>query len=171
MKKKMLIAFVATVCLMMAIAPVLAQGGFNEYGFNYNARIFVGVGENWYRGKYGLPVWHEGDPFLWDETYGRDHLVMKWSKAWDDARFHGADWTPEAWCTNEWNGMFPGGSGETWHYTNVWIGYHGLPNYTPLPDGGQAIWGSFEIILSHGTITGEHVWDAHAIPSGMHPAL
>lgn len=30
-------------------------------------------------------VW--GDP-----TYANDHLVMKWSKAWDDARFHGEPW-------------------------------------------------------------------------------
>jgi len=170
MKKKVLAAILLVAFAVLTVSPVLAKSGFDEYGYNYNARIFVGVGENWYRGKYGLPVWHEGDPFLWDETYGRDHLVMKWSKAWDDARFHGGDWTPEAWCTNQWNGMFPSGSGETWHYTNVWVGSE-LESSVYWRLGGYAIWGQFEVILSHGTINGEHIWDAHAIPSGMHPAL
>lgn len=169
MNKKILplIFAVLLIALMLVMTPpVMAQGGFDEYGYNYQARIFVGVGENWYRGKYGLPVWHEGDDFLWSETYGRDHLVMKWSKAWDDARFHGAEWTTDAWCTNEWNGMFEDGSGETWRYVNIWVGPQ-LENSPYWREGGYPIWGQFEVIMSHGTIEGEHFWEALATPCGL----
>jgi len=47
---------------------------------------------------------------------------MKWSKAWDDARFNGGTWTKDAWTSNEWNGKLSGGSGEVWHYKIVWLG-------------------------------------------------
>lgn len=89
-------------------------GGFDEFGYNYDARIFVGLADGVDRVLDGK-VW--GDP-----TYANDRLVMKWSKAWDDARFNGAPWTPEAWCTNERNGRVPGGSGEVWHYKFIWVG-------------------------------------------------
>ncbi len=172
--KKLSILIAAMVLIITTFAmvvPVSASQpedkGFDEYGYNYQARIFVGIGEDWYRGKIGstLGPWQEGQEFLWDETYGRDHLVMKWSKAWDDARFQEAEWGPRAWSTNEWNGMFPDGSGETWHYTNIWVGPD-LENSPYWREGGYAIWGQFEVILSHGTVDGEHIWDAHAIPTG-----
>jgi hypothetical protein len=175
--KKIIAIAVAVVLVITAFAmvgPVSAgqpeDKGFDEYGYNYQARIFVGIGEDWYRGKYRDALddpgpWQEGQDFLWDETYGPDHLVMKWSKAWDDARFHGGAWTPKAWSTNEWNGMFPGGSGETWRYTNIWVG----PELESSPywrEGGYAIWGQFEVIMSHGVVDGEHIWDALATPCG-----
>jgi hypothetical protein len=92
----------------------MAKGGFDEFGYNYQARVFVGKADGVDRVLDGA-VW--GDP-----TYANDHLVMKWSKAWDDARFHGAPWTPDAWEDNEWNGAVPGGSGEVWHYKIIWVG-------------------------------------------------
>lgn len=162
------VLFTVVSMLLMTLnsGTVVAEGGFDDYGYNYNARIFVGVGENWYRGKQGLPVWHEGDPFLWDPVYGRDQLVMKWSKAWDNARFHGAEWNPDAWCTNEWNGMVLGGSQETWRYVNIWVGpeLEGSPYWR---EGGYPIWGQFEVIMSHGTVEGEHFWDCLATPGGL----
>lgn len=112
------------------------------------------------------------DGKVWgDPTYANDHLVMKWSKAWDDARFHGAPWTPEAWLDNVWNGQVPGGSGETWMYKIVWVGPE-LENSPYWREGGYPIWGQFEVIMSHGTYpdqdTGHpvHVCETHAIPSG-----
>lgn len=90
---------------------------------------------------------------------------MKWSKAWDDARFHGAPWTPEAWTDNEWNGKVGGGSGEVWHYKIIWVG----PKLQDSPywrEGGYPVWGQFEVIMSHGTVANEHFWDAHANPTG-----
>ncbi len=148
-----LLAIVAIVAL-----PVVAKGGFDQYGYNYNARIFVGKADGVDRVLDGA-VW--GDP-----TYANDHLVMKWSKAWDDARFNKAPWTPAAWETNEWNGQVPGGSGEVWHYKIVWVGA-GLQDSPYWVPGGSPIWGQFEVIFSQGTEANVHFWETHAIPTGF----
>ena len=136
------------------------EGGVDDFGYNYKARIFVGAADG---------VDRVLDGAVWDDPkYANDHLVMKWSKAWDDARFNGAAWGPEAWENNEWNGMVEGGSGEVWHYKIVWVG----PDLEDSPywrTGGYAAWGEFEVILSQGTVDGEHVWETHARPSGYGP--
>ena len=155
---------ISTIVSVFITTMVLAKPtnkGFDEFGYNYNARIFVGKADGVDRNLDGT-VW--GDP-----TYANDLLVMKWSKAWDDARFHGAEWTCDAWLDNEWNGNVPGGSGETWHYKIIWVG----PELEDSPcwvDGGYPIWGQFEVIMSHGTFQEDskivHMWEAHAIPTG-----
>lgn len=154
MKKWAILA--AGAALLLAAVPVFAKGGFNEYGYNYTARNFVGTGLSWCRGKFG---WTEATCKAYLGIYADDNLVMKWSKAWDDAVF-GPDgernsgdelpWTSGAWCSNEWNGMVPDGSGETWHYKQVW-------------DKGE---NKIVIIMSHGTYEGEHLWDIHEQPTG-----
>ncbi|HEY5489598.1 MAG TPA: hypothetical protein VIK25_00280, partial [Gemmatimonadaceae bacterium] len=87
----------------------LVSRGFDEFGYNRCARIFVGKADgvdNVLDGK----VW--GDP-----TYANDHLTMKWNAAWDACNAVGvADPLRKAACTgawtnNEWNGKVPGGSG------------------------------------------------------------
>ena len=143
--------------VVFATATVSAKEGFDEFGYNYTARIFSGKADGVDRSLDGT-VW--GDP-----TYANDYLVMKWSKAWDDARFHNAPWTPDAWCSNEWNGAVPGGSGEIWHYKIIWVGPE-LENSPYWREGGYPIWGQFEVIMSQGIIEGEHVWETHAIPCG-----
>jgi hypothetical protein len=83
MKLVMALAVVLVGSLMLS--PVMAAGnggGFDEFGYNYQARVFVGKADGVDR-VLDNAVW--GDP-----TYANDWLVMKWSKAWDDARFHGA---------------------------------------------------------------------------------
>jgi len=146
-----------SVLTVPSVAVAASSNGFDQYGYNYTARIFVGKADGSDRVLDGT-VW--GDP-----AYAKDHLVMKWSKAWDNARFNGAPWTTNAWTDNEWNGKAPGGSGEVWHYKIQWIGSCGAYG-TPLPDGGYCIWGEFEVIMSHGTVANEHFWDAHATPTG-----
>lgn len=151
-------AILATGAALLATAvPVLAKGGFDEFGYNYEARVFVGPADGVDRNLDGN-VW--GDP-----TYANDHLKMKWSKGWDNARFHDGEWTCDAWEDNQWNGMFPGGSGETWHYKIVWVGLE-LEDSPCWREGGYPIWGQFEVIMSHGTYEGEHAWETHAIPAG-----
>ena len=159
MNKKLLSMVALTA---MALLPVLAvsaaSGGFDQFGYNYNARIFVGAADGVDRGLDGT-VW--GDP-----TYAQDHLVMKWSKAWDDARFHGAPWTPDAWVTNEWNGHITGGSGVTETVKIIWVG----PELEESPywrEGGYAIWGEFEAIMDHYTGADGNFWLAHATPNGL----
>ena len=154
--KKILVALFLVVALAIPVAA-LAAGGFDQFGYNYQASLFNGPADG---------VDRNNDDAVWgDPTYANDRLVMNWSQAWDDARFNGAPWTCDAWTDNEWNGMFPGGSGETWHYKIVWVG-PGLQSSDCWRDGGYAIWGEFEVIMSHGTFDGEHIWDVLAQPVG-----
>jgi len=159
---KKLIALLGVLLVFSMFPRVFAagdNGGFDEFGYNYKARVFVGKADGVDRNLDGK-VW--GDP-----TYANDWLVMKWSKAWDDARFHGAPWTPDAWCTNEWNGAFSGGSGEVWHYKIIWVGPE-LKNSPYWREGGYPIWGQFEVIMDQGTVVGEgHYWYALATPNGL----
>lgn len=131
--------------------------GFDEFGYNYQARLFSGSADGVDRLLDGK-VW--GDP-----TYANDHLVMKWSKAWNDAKFDGKAWTCDAWEDNEWSGMTKDGSQEVWHYKISWVG----PELDASPcwrDGGYPVWGSFEVFFSHGSIDNVHEWEVHALPSG-----
>ena len=161
--KKIIFSSVIVAALFVGAGVAGAAGGFDEFGYNYQARVFVGPADGVDRVLDGT-VW--GDP-----TYANDHLVMKWSKAWDDARFHGAPWTPEAWVDNEWNGKVPNGSGETWHYKTIWVGpeLESSPYWRP---GGYAIWGQFEVIMDQGVDPGfcapnVHCWFALAAPNGF----
>lgn len=162
---KKLFSLLVGIMMFMVGGVVLAGGGFDEFGYNYQARLFVGPADGVDR-NLDNAVW--GDP-----TYANDHLVMKWSKAWDDARFNGAPWTPDAWTDNEWNGKVPRGSGEVWHYKIIWVGPQ-LKNSPYWREGGYAIWGQFEVIMDQGVSTsnycgpnnGGHQICAHAIPTG-----
>lgn len=136
--------------------------GFDEYGYNRCAHQFVGTGMSWCMGKFGNAAWCEANYGPW----GDDKLKMKWNAEWD--RGNVEDWNDgpyDAYLDNQWNGMVPSGSGETWHYMIKWIDGCG-PDESPTNDGGYCIWGQFEVIMSHGTVGGEHIWDTHAIPSG-----
>ena len=154
MRKFLAIVFVA-IFAILATTPADA-GGFNQFGYNYGARIFSGPADGVDRTLDGKVY---GDP-----TYAKDHLVMKWSQAWDDARFGNAPWTTDAWLNNEWNGNVPGGSGWTELVKIVWVGDCSGPNFRP---GGYCLWGEFEAISDHGTDpTHSHLWYAHATPTG-----
>ncbi len=150
-------AFFITLVLVLAYAiPAAAGGGgFDQYGYNYTARVFVGAADGVDR-ILDVMVW--GDP-----TYANDHLVMKWSKAWDDARFHGGAWTPDAWVDNEWNGMGPDGSGYTEHVKIVWVG---PCDAVVFADGGSCIWDEFEILMDQGNGPAGHEWYTKATPNG-----
>jgi len=160
--------FAVVLLLSLTVIPsAIAQApGFDEFGYNYKAKVFVGEADGVDRILDGK-VW--GDP-----TYTYDHLVMKWSKEWDDARFHGAPWGPKAWVINEWNGQVPMGSGETWHYKIVWSG--ACADNQPAPGGGYCIWGQFAVVMDQGVSTssfycesngGGHQFCTRAIPNGL----
>ncbi len=157
MKKMFFVSMLVVIFLAMQPFAIAEAGGFDQFGYNYQARVFVGKADGVDRNLDGT-VW--GDPF-----YANDHLVMKWSKGWDDARFHGAPWGPNAWEDNEWNGMMPSGSGEVCHYKIVWVGPE-LENSPYWREGGYAIWGQFEVLMDM-CINGDgHIWGAHAVPTG-----
>lgn len=173
MKKIAIILGCAVILAGTMVFQGMAQGGFDEYGYNTRARVFVGNGESWAMGKLGY-THEQAEAYM--GPYAHDRLVMKWNAEWDRGNAEGWSNPPyAAWCTNQWNGMsgvewqggVTEGSGETWHYKNIWIGPQGQPDGTPLPDGGYIIWGQFEVIMSHGTFDGEHFWDALAKPAGL----
>jgi hypothetical protein len=122
--------------------------GFDEYGYNYQANLFVGAADGVDKSLDGA-VWG-------DEAYAEDHLVMKWSQGWDEARYEGELWDETAWENNHWNGMAPGGSDEVYQYK---IEYDAscAPN---------CVWGTFEIIQAQGVIDGEHTMDILVTPNG-----
>jgi hypothetical protein len=157
MRKLSFVTIIAIIAISITSFPALAGGGFDEFGYNYKARIFIGPADGVDRILDGA-VW--GDP-----TYADDHLVMKWSKGWDDARFTREPWGPDAWENNEWNGMVQDGSGEVCHYKIIWVGPE-LENSSYWREGGYAIWSQFEVIMDHCTIDAEHIWGAHAAPTG-----
>jgi hypothetical protein len=144
--------------VVMASASLAGDNGFDENGYNYKARVFNAAAD----GSDG-----DLDGTVWgDATYANDHLVMKWSKAWDDAAFNGKPWTRDAWTTNEWNGMRPDGSKENWHYKIIWVGPT-LENSPHWVDGGYAVWGEFEVVMDQGHSPSGHFWYAHARPNGL----
>jgi len=145
----------------------IVQRGFDEFGYNRCAHIFVGTGGSWcaQRGS-GWDCSGESEY----APYANDKLVMKWNAEWD--RGNAEDWSNppyNAWLDNEWNGMVLGGSGEVWHYKIVWVGPE-LENSLCWREGGYPLWGQFEVIMSHGTYPEDghqaHFWEALAIPNG-----
>ncbi len=160
MKKLILSSAVALLLFSLMVTPALAakpaDNGFDQFGYNYKARIFNGPADGIDR-KLDGKVW--GSP-----AYANDRLVMKWNAEWDRGNDEGWQKGPyDAWENNEWNGAVPGGSGEVWHYKIVWVG----PDPAAVPEGAYGIWGQFAVIMDHGTAPGAgHVFYAHASPSG-----
>ncbi len=140
--------------------------GFDEFGYNDNARIFVGTGIEWCMGKLSGT---ETFCAAYMEPYGNDKVVMKWNDEWD--RGNAEDWANPpyaAWTSNHWNGNVEGGSGAVWQYKIIWVGSD-LETSSYWRPGGYAIWGQFEVVMDqgHDSLLGEgHLWYTHGIPSG-----
>jgi len=153
-------AVVAGAIFGSSALPVLAAGGFDEFGYNRTAMIFNGTGSSWCQAK-SLPANCQG-------IYSPDKLVMKWNAEWDRGNAEGWANPPyAAWENNEWNGK-NGGSGTVWHYKIVWVGNYNA-NPSLIPDGGYGIWGQFAVLMDQGTDPSfgpGHIWFAHANPSG-----
>jgi len=162
-----ILAVLLLIPLLIAVPSAMAtqptSNGFDQYGYNRKARIFVGTGESWSL-QQGLPADYLG-------IYAHDQLVMKWNAEWDRGNAEG--WTNgpyAAWENNEWNGAFPGGSGAVWHYKIVWSSVCAA-GVTPT-DGGYCIWGQFEVLMDQGfdpSYGVGHLWFAHANPTGYGP--
>lgn len=160
--KKIILGIIFFVAVFAFIAsPAKAAGGFDQYGYNDTARIFVGLADGVDRNLDGT-VW--GDP-----TYANDHLVMKWNKAWDTCNDNGytdPKFCLGAWTTNEWNGMNPDGSQSNWHYKIIWVGP--LAEASPYwVDGGYSVWGNYETISDHGVDPSGHQVYAKGIPNEL----
>jgi len=159
---KKIIVFSAIAVLLAGAGIVYAKGGFDQFGYNRTARVFNGPVSGWCLNR-GLPVDCMG-------IYSNDKLVMKWNAEWDRGNAEGWLKPPyDAWEDNEWNGMFPGGSGAVWHYKIKWdagCAQNGIPSM-----GGTVycLWGQFATIMDQGvdpSMGPGHIWFAHGIPTG-----
>ena len=167
-----IIGLFISLMLILSVGFVMAKPA----GYNWKALIFVGTGMQYCEQKYGITDKAECETLLEDDTGDADDmLVMKWSQAWQDAvfgpdgiRYNGDElpWTTDAWVDNEWNGMVPDGSGESYHAKIVWVGTPCDDTNPNWRDGGECIWGQFEILHQQGKDATGHYWDVHAIPSG-----
>lgn len=162
--KRVAILIAVFVLLIVAVPAIAAQPegkGFDEFGYNYTARNFVGTGESWSLAK-GLPADYLG-------IYAQDKIVMKWNAEWD--RGNDENWADppyDAWENNEWNGNVEEGSGAVWHYKIVWVG-DCVADSGLMPNGGYCIWGQFATIMDQGidpSLGPGHIWFAHGIPTG-----
>lgn len=167
--RKLLALTLAAVFVFLTTSTVSAaqpqDRGFDEFGYNNSARVFVGTCKSWYLGKFSGT---EAQAEAYCGAYANDQLVMKWNKAWDDCNDAGNNDEAAcagAWLSNEWNGAVSGGSGEVWHYKFIWVGQE-LENSTYWRDGGYALWGNYEAVMDQGTAGGEHFWYTHALPTG-----
>lgn len=133
--------------------PASAATGFNQYGYNYSARIFNGTGSSWC-----LSAGASADCM---GASSSDKLIMKWNAAWDTCNAGGA--CAGAWIDNEWNGM-KGGDGSVWHYKIVWSPI--CSSGGTLTDGGYCVWNSYEVLMDQGTFDGAHTFFAKATPNG-----
>lgn len=156
-------SFISVILLSFFSPSASAAGGFNEYGYNYKARIFSGPADGVDK-KLDGKIWGR-----W-EAYAKDHLVMKWNAAWDACNTNGNNnpkYCAGAWNTNEWNGNVPGGSGETEHFKSIWVGSLGINSPYWIP-GGKLIWDNYEAIFDRGMDADHSKWVyAFASPSGL----
>lgn len=144
--------------LLLAFAIPASANGFDQFGYNRDARVFVGPASGWCLAR-SAPADCLG-------IYSNDRLVMKWNADWDRGNTEGWTGSYRAYLDNEWNGNVPGGSGWTEHFKAVWIGPCGA-DLTPLANGGYCIWGQFEAIFDRGMDPSHSPWTlAHASPAG-----
>ena len=116
--------------------------GFDQYGYNYQARLFVGTYDSSDRVLDGKYQGGTGD-------YVDDGLIMKWSDDWLanrdcngdhklDRGIPGAYGISRGWLTNQNNGDYTDANGVVQHYTYfakiVWTG------------PGSPLWGQYAII-------------------------
>ena len=176
-----------TFFIALMICPVMARGtggAFDQWGYNYQARIFNGLFGN---ADENRPE-GDGDPdrfcgsstdsygFYDDEGNYHEvlvdvkgaHLVMKWSKVWhlavfgpDNIRKNGDEepWGEGAWCTNH-----VVGDGVIYDIDEVTIIYEGkmtiLSKIVWVGDTTgytNPIWGQFAVIQKVICGQGEHL--------------
>jgi hypothetical protein len=129
--------------------------GFNDWGYNYQARLFNGMYCDSYHDDPSCQPWAD----VW--------LSMKWNDAWlsnkdcdDDGKLdrhygYSSYIGSGAWLTNHMSGVYEGGEGETcrWNYFvkivaapadatsvgDVWYAADGV-------EIGPVIWGAFAIL-------------------------
>ncbi len=123
--------------------------GYDKYGYNYQARLFNGLADNYTRPS--VPA-----------TEGTENLVMKWSDDWLsnvdcngdgkldrglDPKTGISDGISKGWVTNHYEGDYTGSDGELHHYTYfAKIVYVGPAVGDTDPWAAVRIWGLYAVI-------------------------
>ncbi len=166
------LAGVLTIGMVAVPAGAGASGGFNQYGYNWTARNFVGTYMQWCEAY--LMDTEQCLPY----TFGSvsDLLIMKWNAAWDNCNATYTSSNPNgdptvcqgAWVDNESIGTVPGGSGNVWHYKIAWSDacYTSGGQDPGVGGGAYCVWGNYVVLMDQGTFQGTHTWNALATPNG-----
>ena len=105
--KKLFLSLLISVMLIASVSVALAKPA----GYNWKALVFVGTGMQYCEQRLGITDVATCEAAIGEDA--DDHLVMKWSQAWQDAVFgpdgdrntgDELDWTTDAWVSNHWNG-------------------------------------------------------------------
>jgi len=91
--KKILISLLMISVLLVSVGFVMARGGFNEWGYNYQANIFNGM----YCDAY--------EDATWCQPHKDIKLQMKWSDEWlneDRVRCAGTSQEGSSACEGAW---------------------------------------------------------------------
>ncbi len=122
--------------------------GYDEFGYNYQARLFNGTYDS---------VDRKLDGMYWGQTgdYVDDNLIMKWSDDWlsnQDCNFDGkldrggTSGVSKGWETNQVEGDYIGDDGDSHHYTYfAKIVYDG-GSACSIPANPLCLWGVYAII-------------------------
>ena len=114
--------------------------GFDEYGYNYGANLFVGPYD-----------WYDRDKEAGWEEYHYITLVMKWSDNWWSENKEGS------WCTNHMYATEPDGTHWTYFCKIVY-------STEPIEGAVGPIWGNYWVIEEVESGTGI---TTHAKPTGL----
>ena len=142
--------------------------GFDDWGYNYQGRVFHGKYCDAYRGAD------------WCLPYAEDDLLMKWNEAWlsnqdcdldgdlDRHYGHPSYIGSGAWLTNEQSGIYQDDNGKTQRWTyfvkivaapeGAWVSDNSWWITDELGDElelGPVIWGSFAVVMQVETDTGD----------------
>lgn len=167
MKRFLQTMFIVAVFFAFSGSVVFAKGGYNEWGYNYQANIFNGTYCDAYQDA------------AWCQPYKDVKLQMKWNDAWlneDKVRHEGYDSYvgSGAWLTNHQAGTCElDGKTKKWNY---FVKIAAIPEGAYVEDGnfftedgvllGEPIWGSFYIGMqvSNDPCSGDHGMLTNTMP-------
>ena len=136
-----------------------AATGFDQYGYNRCAHQFVGTYGSWCEAR--------GQDEDCGGVKGSTKLVMKWNEEWD--RGNAENWANPpyaAWENNEARGFYLDGTPFSEHFKTRWDAGCVSSDGASSTNGGDCIWGQFEILMDHGMEDGVHTWWTKLNPAG-----
>lgn len=128
MKLRLILALL--VMVFFAIPGIVMACGFDDYGYNENARLFDGSFDNWEAFITGQPPLPTPSPSATDVLF----VKRKWSKEFDNTMFHGKPPQAGAWCASYFHKHLSGEKlGWIWHEFFVFAySSEPLPNAVPV---------------------------------------